>query len=197
MTRKAWAGVMILALLVIGASGFYIVSALNEKRTVQVPLKEIHKEELAPVVETSSATTISPSTATTASVEATPAPIVIQSKPEKKKESLTEHKESKKESPKKESKPSNEKSTDEVRKILFRYKNFKAKKVTVVGSFNKWNGESMSKDEKGIWTATIKIKPGHYEYKFEVDGKRLRDPNNRLFDPKGNSMLNVKPLSEK
>ena len=62
--------------------------------------------------------------------------------------------------------------------------------------FQGYSGRS-GKNEKGIWSGSLKIKPGHYEYKLIVDGKKIRDPNNRLYAPNGNSILNVKPFTDK
>ncbi|MDD5078693.1 MAG: glycogen-binding domain-containing protein [Candidatus Omnitrophica bacterium] len=53
-----------------------------------------------------------------------------------------------------------------------------AKKVTVSGSFNKWDTKKLSakKDNKGNWSAKVSLKPGKYEYKFIVDGNWVNDP---------------------
>ena len=55
-----------------------------------------------------------------------------------------------------------------------------AKKVSLVGDFNKWNPKThlMRKDKKGLWSKTILIPPGRYEYKFFVDGEWWNDPHN-------------------
>jgi len=47
-----------------------------------------------------------------------------------------------------------------------------AKKVSVAGSFNKWDTKSLAakKDSKGNWTVKTNLKPGKYEYKFFIDG---------------------------
>jgi len=54
-----------------------------------------------------------------------------------------------------------------------------AKKVSVAGSFNKWDAKKLTakKDTRGSWTAKTGLKPGRYEYKFIVDGKWINDPN--------------------
>ena len=53
-----------------------------------------------------------------------------------------------------------------------------AKKVSVAGSFNKWNPKDVSakKDSQGNWTAKVSLKPGKWEYKFVVDGNWVNDP---------------------
>jgi 1,4-alpha-glucan branching enzyme len=55
----------------------------------------------------------------------------------------------------------------------------KAKKVSLVGSFNGWDINSIpaKKDLKGNWTVKINLKPGRYEYKFCVDGTWVMDAN--------------------
>jgi len=54
-----------------------------------------------------------------------------------------------------------------------------AKRVSIVGDFNKWNTRNLSarKDPKGNWTVCAELKPGRHEYKFFVDGKWMDDPN--------------------
>jgi 1,4-alpha-glucan branching enzyme len=53
-----------------------------------------------------------------------------------------------------------------------------AKRVSLAGSFNKWDtkANNAKKDSKGNWSTKIKLKPGKYEYKFFVDGSWQIDP---------------------
>jgi 1,4-alpha-glucan branching enzyme len=62
----------------------------------------------------------------------------------------------------------------------FTYADPKAKAVFVAGQFNNWNGTAnpMKKDDAGIWSATIPLKPGKQPYKFVVDGDWRPDPTN-------------------
>ena len=47
-----------------------------------------------------------------------------------------------------------------------------AQSVTVVGNFNDWEATPLSDDDgDGIWTASIPLSPGRYEYAFVVDGR--------------------------
>jgi len=47
-----------------------------------------------------------------------------------------------------------------------------AQSVTVVGNFNDWDPTPLSDDDgDGIWTASIPLSPGRYEYAFVVDGR--------------------------
>jgi len=52
-----------------------------------------------------------------------------------------------------------------------------AKKVSLAGSFNKWDVKSLAakKDSKGNWVVKAGLKPGKYEYKFFVDGSWQND----------------------
>ncbi|MCX5696011.1 MAG: hypothetical protein NTW18_05105 [Candidatus Omnitrophica bacterium] len=54
----------------------------------------------------------------------------------------------------------------------------KAKKVTLAGSFNKWDikKSSAKSDSKGNWLVKANLKPGRHEYKFWVDGAWINDP---------------------
>jgi len=54
-----------------------------------------------------------------------------------------------------------------------------ARSVSVAGDFNGWNpGQTrLERSEGGMWTATIPLKPGRYQYMFVIDGKRwIADP---------------------
>jgi 1,4-alpha-glucan branching enzyme len=55
-----------------------------------------------------------------------------------------------------------------------------AKNVSLAGTFNNWSVDSlkMKKYNGGIWKVSLKLKPGHYEYKFIVDDNWLTDPGN-------------------
>jgi 5'-AMP-activated protein kinase regulatory beta subunit len=53
------------------------------------------------------------------------------------------------------------------------------KKVCIAGCFNKWDAEKtpmkyVKKD--GVYSVTVKLAPGTYEYKFVVDGVWQADP---------------------
>lgn len=50
--------------------------------------------------------------------------------------------------------------------------------VFVAGSFNDWDPTSVPMTErKGIYSATLKLAPGIYEYKFVIDGVWTLDPD--------------------
>ena len=48
-----------------------------------------------------------------------------------------------------------------------------ATKVCLAGSFNRWDPEAtlMQRNEHGVWSVTLPLDPGRYEYKFVIDGK--------------------------
>ena len=53
--------------------------------------------------------------------------------------------------------------------------------VAIAGDFNGWNPQADTlKDPEGdgIWTGTLKLEPGRYEYMFVMDGEKwFPDPN--------------------
>jgi len=58
------------------------------------------------------------------------------------------------------------------REVLFVVPALEAKNVAVVGDFNGWEATPLSDDNNdGIWTATIPLTPGRYEYAFIIDGR--------------------------
>ncbi len=68
--------------------------------------------------------------------------------------------------------------TARTKKAQFNLNAPSAKKVTVAGSFNKWNitADSLKKSNGGNWTISLSLKPGRYEYKYLVDGGWVNDP---------------------
>ena len=57
----------------------------------------------------------------------------------------------------------------------------KAHTVAIAGDFNGWNPQANlleDPDGDGIWTGTLKLEPGRYEYMFVLDGEKwFPDPN--------------------
>ena len=54
-----------------------------------------------------------------------------------------------------------------------------ARSVSVAGDFNGWNPAKtkLERTDGGMWTVTLPLKPGRYEYMFVVDGKQwIADP---------------------
>ena len=55
----------------------------------------------------------------------------------------------------------------------------KGKSVYVAGEFNKWNPTAKKMAYKaGVYTATVKLAAGTYQYKFVIDGTWCADPEN-------------------
>ena len=51
------------------------------------------------------------------------------------------------------------------------------KKVFLAGSFNGWDPAAKPMTEKkGVYSTTLRLEPGKYEYKFVVDGTWCADP---------------------
>lgn len=57
----------------------------------------------------------------------------------------------------------------------------KAHTVAIAGDFNGWNPQANileDSDGDGIWTGTLNLEPGRYEYMFVLDGEKwFSDPN--------------------
>ncbi len=63
-----------------------------------------------------------------------------------------------------------------------------AHRVAVAGSFNKWDDDShmLTRQENGVWTISIPLKPGEYSYMFIVDGKAwVTDPDAETYRDDG------------
>jgi hypothetical protein len=65
----------------------------------------------------------------------------------------------------------------------------KVKSVTIAGSFNNWSMTAdplHDREGTGMWTVTIPLPPGRYEYKFVIDGEEwIPDPANPTTDDDG------------
>lgn len=72
------------------------------------------------------------------------------------------------------------------RRITFEFDDPEARKVSLVGEFNNWDPAKhpMKCDESGLWTKTVVLEPGVYEYKFLADENWVLDTQNE------NSRLN-------
>ncbi len=71
-------------------------------------------------------------------------------------------------------------SAEDFRKVTLRYQDDEAVSVHVVGSFNNWRpgASELQKSGKGLWTITLSLPPGVYQYMLAIDGKRwIPDPN--------------------
>lgn len=75
----------------------------------------------------------------------------------------------------------------------FVYYSPKATSVKLVGDFNQWEPQNFRKKGSGRWEVSVLLAPGDYSYNFVVDGKVIRDRNQRRTDAKGRSLLTVAP----
>ena len=84
------------------------------------------------------------------------------------------------------------------RRVRFAYFAPAAKIVTLAGDFNGWNSHvlPLRRTPGALWTATLRLEPGRYSYKFVVNGERWEeDPLNerRVVNDRGscNSVVEV------
>lgn len=75
----------------------------------------------------------------------------------------------------------------------FSYAGPSAATVHLVGDFNKWKPQALRKGKTGKWSVVVTLPAGDYSYNFIVDGKTVRDPNQRRTDAEGRSLLTVAP----
>ncbi len=94
--------------------------------------------------------------------------------------------------------------------MLFSYQAPSARQVTLAGNFNNWSGTQGGgrydasidpmddTDGNGVWTISVPLPPGRYQYKFVIDGgvRWETDPSNPDTDFEGgieNSLIIVQP----
>jgi len=64
-----------------------------------------------------------------------------------------------------------------TKKTVFSLDQPEAKKVFLVGDFNKWDQKSHPlRKLKGVWKISLALKPGEYKFKYLVDGNWQNDP---------------------
>lgn len=63
--------------------------------------------------------------------------------------------------------------TNDLKPVEFSCIAKKAKAVFLAGTFNDWNPETipLKPSTKGKWSTVVDLEPGHYEFKFIVDGQ--------------------------
>ena len=79
------------------------------------------------------------------------------------------------------------------RNVTFTVRADAGKAVYLAGCFNQWNptGKKMlDKKNEGVYTASVKLAPGRYEYKFVIDGTWCADPENLDFVQNDHGTLN-------
>jgi len=88
-------------------------------------------------------------------------------------------------------------STPRAKAVVFRFPAPDAQRVMLAGDFNGWDPEAqpMKKGRDAVWSATVKLRPGAYQYKLIVDGVWQEDNTNphRASTPDGivNSVVEV------
>jgi 1,4-alpha-glucan branching enzyme len=68
---------------------------------------------------------------------------------------------------------------EHLKRVTLSYRMPDAQSVSVAGDFCDWQTDRcrLKKDKKGVWTTTITLAPGRYEYRLVVDGEWVNDPN--------------------
>ena len=72
-----------------------------------------------------------------------------------------------------------------------------AQSVAIAGDFNGWKPERtpLHRSGNGLWTLTIPLRPGRYQYMYRVDGRWVTDPSASEWSPDGfgeeNAVLDV------
>jgi hypothetical protein len=65
-----------------------------------------------------------------------------------------------------------------------------AKKVYLAGDFDNWDPASLLMHHVGNeWIFNLHLSPGKHTYKFVADGQWITDPDNKLFEDDGNSVI--------
>ncbi len=76
-----------------------------------------------------------------------------------------------------------------------------AQSVAIAGDFNGWDPSrtQLRRTSNGLWTLTIPLKPGRYQYMYQVDGRWVTDPLASESSPDGfgeeNAVLDVKEIT--
>lgn len=74
-------------------------------------------------------------------------------------------------------KPAVKKAT--TRRVAFSVRAEVGSKVFLAGTFNDWNPTAKAmadKKNEGVFTVTVNLAPGSYQYKFVIDGTWCADP---------------------
>lgn len=85
------------------------------------------------------------------------------------------------------------KATVKRRRVKFEVLAEPDSKVFLAGSFNNWDSEAKQlkeKDGDGVYTCTLLLEPGEYEYKFVINGEWLIDSENPNFSQNQIGTLN-------
>lgn len=55
--------------------------------------------------------------------------------------------------------------------VLFLVPPVNANSVAILGDFTNWTPTPLSRERNGFWAIKIPLKPGRYEYGFQIDGR--------------------------
>ena len=73
--------------------------------------------------------------------------------------------------------PVAKKSSPARKAVTFTLRADSGKKVFLAGTFNNWDPAAKPMNEKkGVYSVSLRLEPGKYEYKFVVDGTWCADP---------------------
>ena len=66
----------------------------------------------------------------------------------------------------------------EGKPVRFVFSAIRANNISVAGTFNNWTPGvfNLKRDLVGVWRGKLNLKPGIYQYRFNVDGKWVNDP---------------------
>ncbi|MCX7590391.1 MAG: glycogen-binding domain-containing protein [Kiritimatiellae bacterium] len=79
------------------------------------------------------------------------------------------------------------------RRVRFQVRAQKGSEVYLAGTFNNWDPKAKrlkDKDGSGLFTGTLLLPPGRYEYKFVIDGTWCVDPECPEWVPNDMGTLN-------
>ena len=77
--------------------------------------------------------------------------------------------------------PSSQGITSAGKLVRFVFSSIRAKNISVAGTFNNWDpaAHALKKDLVGVWRVEVYLKPGVYQYRFQVDGEWVNDQSAR------------------
>lgn len=199
MSKSFWGLVMVFSLVVTAWSGFFLFNELQPKEPVAVPLKPVEPPPIQPAaVDESGLPAAEP-----AAGESNGNSDVVVDENADLPDQRTEPKEPVKAEPNKATTQVKSAKLTGPQAVTFTYASSSAKKVFLIGEFNKWFREPMKRNGDK-WEITKKLKPGDYDYIFVVhddqqsspNGRRVLDPKNKETTKDGKlSVLTVKPAS--
>jgi hypothetical protein len=77
------------------------------------------------------------------------------------------------------------------RRILFSYRNPRARVVAIRADFTGWKAEPMQKSANGTWTYMVTLTPGEYAYCYTADDKTFKDPANKRTKQIGRTLVSA------